>query len=149
MPLGEYCNREVIVIDGEESVLDAAQLMRQHHVGDVVVVAERHGKRVPIGIVTDRDLVVEVMAPELAPEELAVRDIVVESPVVLHEDASLFAALQMMRGHAVRRVPVVGRDGELVGIITVDDVLGLLAEAVGDLAALVERQPKREAARRP
>ncbi len=149
MPLGEYCNREVVVILGDESVLDAARLMRQHHVGDVVIVEEQAGKRVPVGIVTDRDLVVEVMAAGLMPEKLAVRDIVVEPLQALGEDASLFEALRTMRSHGVRRLPVVAGDGSLVGIVTVDDVIGLGAEVLEDLQAIVERQPMREALHRP
>lgn len=127
----------------------AAQLMRKHHVGDVVLVEERKGKRVPVGIVTDRDLVVEVMAPGLAPEELAVRDIVVDSPFLVREEDSLFDVLEMMRGRRVRRVPVVDADGGLVGIIAVDDLIGLLAEMLDDLAAVVGRQREREIERRP
>ena len=149
MTVGEHCNREVVIISGDESVKVAAELMRRHHVGDVVLVEERKGKRVPIGIVTDRDLVVEVMAAGLVAEELAVRDIVIESPFIVREDDSLFDALEMMRSRRVRRVPVVDADGELVGIITVDDIIGLLAEMLDDLAAVVERQREREIERRP
>lgn len=149
MTVGEYCTRDVIVIAGDESVKVAARLMREHHVGDVVLIEERNGKRVPTGIVTDRDLVVEVVAPDLAPEVLAVRDIVTESPFLVREDDSLFDALDMMRHHGIRRIPVVDADGGLEGIISVDDVIGLLAEMLEDLAAVVERQQAREARRRP
>ncbi|HET8700554.1 MAG TPA: CBS domain-containing protein [Nitrococcus sp.] len=149
MTVGEYCNREVIVITGDESVKAAAELMRKHHVGDLVLIEERKGKRVPIGIVTDRDLVVEVMATGLAPEELAMQDLVIESPFLVREDESLFDALEIMRSRGVRRVPVVDAGGALVGIITVDDVIGLLAEMLDDLAAIVERQREREVRRRP
>lgn len=149
MTVGEHCNREVVIISGDESVKVAAELMRRHHVGDVVLVEERKGKRVPIGIVTDRDLVVEVMAAGLVAEELAVRDIIIESPFIVREDDSLFDALEMMRSRRVRRVPVVDADSELVGIITVDDIIGLLAEMLDDLAAVVERQREREIERRP
>ena len=98
---------------------------------------------------TDRDLVVEVMAAGLVPEKLAVRDIVVEPLQALGEDASLFEALRTMRSHGVRRLPVVAGDGSLVGIVTVDDVIGLGAEVLEDLQAIVERQPMREALHRP
>ena len=149
MTVGEYCNRSVIVIAGDESIKAAAQLMRKHHVGDLVLIEEREAKRVPVGIVTDRDLVVEVMAPGLEPEQLTVRDIVVESPFLVREEDSLFDALEMMRGRRVRRVPVIDADGELVGIITVDDLIGLLAEMLDDLAAVVGRQREREIEQRP
>lgn len=148
MLAGEYCNREVVVIGAEESVKVAAELMRKHHVGDLVVVEGPERQRVPIGIVTDRDLVVEVMVPGLQSEDLRVRDLVTESPVLAREDNGLFDVLEMMRSSAVRRVPVVGGGGELIGIITVDDVIGLLAEMLGNLAEVVERQPQARGSRR-
>lgn len=149
MRVGELCNREVIVIRGDESVRVAAELMRRHHVGDVVLVEDRDGRQVPVGLVTDRDLVVEVMVPGLDPETLAVRDILTSSLSTVGEDDGLFDALDLMRARAVRRLPVVDADGALAGIITVDDVVGLLTEMLGRLSAVVERQRSREAVQRP
>lgn len=149
MSVGEFCNREVIIIERDETVWAAARLMREHHVGDVVVVEERADQRVPIGIVTDRDLVVEMMAPEAPDHELAARDIVTDPPRLIREDHGLFDALDLMRTHDIRRLPVVDAADALVGIITVDDVIGLVSEIVDDLAAIVGRQREREARRRP
>jgi CBS domain-containing protein len=149
MQVGEFCNREVIVIGSDESVKEAAELMRRHHVGDVVLVEEREGRRIPVGIVTDRDLVLEVMVPGLDPGELAVKDIVTASLSTTRVDDSLFDALELMRAQAIRRLPVVEADGALAGILAVDDVTGLLTEMLGRLAAVVERQRSREARQRP
>ncbi|WP_435099537.1 CBS domain-containing protein [Arhodomonas sp. AD133] len=149
MSVGEYCTRDVIIMRGDESVAAAAKLMREQHIGDVVLVEDRGDVRRPTGIVTDRDLVVEVMATGLQAETLALRDIVTESAYLVREDDSLFDALELMRHQAVRRVPVVDDAGDLVGLIAVDDVIGLLAEMLDDLAAVVERQREREQARRP
>ena len=76
MAVAEICNRGVIILQRDDTILEAAKLMRQHHVGDVVVVEERGGVRVPVGIVTDRDLVVEIMAPELDHMVITVGDII-------------------------------------------------------------------------
>ncbi len=149
MTVGEFCNREVVIIGRDETVWAAARLMREHHVGDVVVVEEHAGKRVPIGVVTDRDLVVEVMAPEAPGVELAARDIVTDSPRVIREDEGLFDALDLMRGYGIRRLPVVDNDNALVGILTADDVVGMMSEIADDLATVVGRQREREARRRP
>jgi CBS domain-containing protein len=149
MRVGEFCNREVIVIGADESVKVAAELMRKHHVGDVVLVEERQGRRVPVGIITDRDLVVEIMVPELDPGELAARDIVTGSLATTHSEDSMLDALDLMRSKGVRRLPVVETDGSLAGIITVDDVMGLLTEMLGRLAGVVERQRAREVRQRP
>ncbi|WP_017941032.1 MULTISPECIES: CBS domain-containing protein [unclassified Thioalkalivibrio] len=149
MQVAEVCNREVIIITGDESVKTAADLMRNHHVGDVVLVEEHEGRRVPTGLITDRDLVLEVMVPGVDPETLAVRDIVTQPLVAISEGASLFEALELMRAKVIRRLPVVDADGALVGILAVDDVVGLLTEMLGRVAGVVELQRTREGRRRP
>jgi CBS domain-containing protein len=149
MQAGDVCNREVIVIQADESVQVAAELMRRHHVGDVVLYREEGGRRIPTGIVTDRDLVVEVLVPGLDPTALAVRDIVTSPLSVARTDDSLFDALERMRSKAVRRLPVVDADGALAGILTMDDVIGLFTEMQVRLWAVVERQREREEHRRP
>src|SRR5690348_16604406 len=98
MPIGEICSREVVVMQRHESILEAARLMRQHHVGDVVVAEERDGARVPVGLVTDRDLVVEIMATELDPEVITVEDIMEPELVCVKEDVGIFEATQYIRG---------------------------------------------------
>ena len=149
MRVGEVCNREVVVINTDESVKVAAELMRKYHVGNVVVVEEREGKRVPVGIVTDRDLVLEVLIPGLAPEDLAVRDVASAPLATVESGDSLFAAMELMETKAVRRLPVVEADGSLSGILTVDDLSELLTGLQGQLAGVVNRQRKKEAQKRP
>ena len=93
MPIGEICNRDVIISHREDTVADAAKLMREHHVGDVVVVDERDGLRFPVGIVTDRDLVVEIMATELDQKVITVGDIMLEELVTVKESVGIFEAV--------------------------------------------------------
>ncbi len=85
MPVSEICNREVVVVQRDDTALETAKLMRQHHVGDVLVVEDRNGVRVPVGIVTDRDLVVEIMAPELDDTVITVGDIMAQELVTVKE----------------------------------------------------------------
>ncbi|HFK5908135.1 TPA: CBS domain-containing protein [Legionella pneumophila] len=144
MRIGEFCNRDVVMMNGDESVKQAAELMRTHHVGDIVLVEEFKGHRVPIGIVTDRDLVVEVMALDVNPEGLAVQDIVTRSVLVAREEDSLIDSLEFMKEKGVRRLPVVDNDHELVGIITIDDITELLAEMLHKVVGVVDRQEKIE-----
>ena len=148
MPIGEICNREVIIVQRDDTVLQAAKLMRQHHVGDLLVVEERGGQRVPVGIVTDRDLVVEIIAPELDSTVITVGDIMVTKLATVKESKGVFEAIQYMRSKGIRRLPVVDDDGGLVGIVTLDDLLVLLADELGALARLVEREQKNEAGSR-
>ena len=144
MPVGEICNREAITVRRGGSALDAARLMRQHHIGDVLVVEDRGGVRVPIGIVTDRDLVVEIMASELNQKLIAVGDFMVPELATIKENAGVFEAIQYMRAKGVRRLPVVDDSGGLVGILTLDDLLELLAEELLALAKLVAHEQKME-----
>ena len=149
MNVGYHCNRNVVIVTGDETATTAAVLMRRHHVGTVVVVEKREDQSHPVGIVTDRDLVVEIMATELDPDAIVVGDLITDPPVLAREGDSLFDTLEEMQRKGVRRVPVVSGSGVLVGIITADDVIGLLAELLDDLAAMVERQRDLEFRRRP
>ncbi|SFM34055.1 CBS domain-containing protein [Nitrosomonas nitrosa] len=144
MSIGEICNREVVVVQPEDTVLQAAKLMRQHHVGSVLVVDQHNGKPVPVGIVTDRDLVVEVMATELDPETITVSDIMVPDFAMVKEETGVFETIQYMRNKSVRRLPVVDKEGRLIGIIALDDLLTLLSEELNALAKLVAREQKKE-----
>jgi CBS domain-containing protein len=119
--------------------------MRSRHVGDVVVVEQRNGSRHPVGIVTDRDIVVEVVAAGVNPDALTVADITGPDLATVSESEGVYEALHTMRSKGVRRIPVVDRDGGLVGIVTLDDLLSLLAEEMTELAKLVSREKQREA----
>ncbi|MBI5659399.1 MAG: CBS domain-containing protein [Nitrosomonadales bacterium] len=144
MPVSEICNRKVVVVRRGDTALEAARLMRQHHVGNVLVIEERNGDNVPVGIVTDRDLVVEIMAPGLDQQAITAGDIMVPELATVKENVGIFEAIQYMRGKGVRRLPVVDESGGLTGILTLDDLLELLAEELHELAKLVKHEQKKE-----
>ncbi|MGQ9686679.1 MAG: CBS domain-containing protein [Thiobacillaceae bacterium] len=144
MAIGEICNREVVIVSREAPVIEAARLMRQYHVGDLVVVDEPSGRRRPVGIVTDRDIVIEVVAMEVAPETLSVGDIMSAELATVRETEGVFETIRYMRDKGIRRLPVVDRDGWLQGIVTLDDLLILLAEEMGEMARLIGREMDRE-----
>jgi len=144
MSVGEVCNREVVVIDAEASVLEAAHLMREFHVGDVVVVEQRRGMRVPKGILTDRDIVLEIVAKEIDPAAVSCGDAMSYDLRLVSESDDLLDAMEQMRSRGVRRLPVVDDDGALAGILAVDDLIELAAEQLTDLVALIARERQRE-----
>lgn len=148
MTIGTICNREVITVQRDATVLHASVLMRQYHVGDVVVIKNRKNKTVPIGIVTDRDIVVELVATELDCKVITVGDIIITKLIVVKDSAGVFEAIQLMANKGVRRLPVVDDDGGLVGIITLDDLLLLLSKELAALNKLVTREQKNEATKR-
>ncbi len=150
MTIGEICTRKVVVTSRGASIYEAAGLMREYHAGDLVVTEAFGDKRRPVGIVTDRDIVIEILAEGLNPEGLTVGDIMVDHLVTLTEDDSIFAALRLMRSEGVRRAPIIDRGGALIGIISLDDLLELIAEELGDLASLIRAEyRKEEVSRRP
>jgi len=146
MAVGEICNRGVVVAEKTLSVPEAARLMRQNHVGDLVVVDTDGGGQKPVGIVTDRDIVIEVVAAGVDPDSLRVGDIMGPEVASVRESDGVFETLRTMRDRGVRRMPVIDRDGALVGILTLDDLLGLLADEMTELAKLVSHERQREAA---
>ena len=148
MSVGDVCNRNVVMIEKEASVQDAARLMRQYHVGDLVVCTGPEGKRVPVGLVTDRDIVVEVLGEAVGVASVMVGDIMSTNLLTAREGDELWDTLRRMRSAGVRRVPVVDERGFLKGIVTMDDVIELLADELAQLAKLVAREQKVEQARR-
>lgn len=144
MPIGEFCNREVIVADRDTSVFEAAQLMREYHVGCLVVVESLDGPRRPIGLVTDRDIVMEVVAENVAPETVKLGEIISGKLSTIHVTDGVYDTLRYMREHGFRRMPVVNELGELAGIVSMDDYLGLLAEEMTELTRLIAREQGRE-----
>jgi CBS domain-containing protein len=149
MSIGEICTREVVVTSATTRVDTAAELMRRHHVGDLIVVQENGGKQIPLGIVTDRDIVVEVVAAALDPKVLTVGEIMGQELVTGQEDDGILDTLQIMRTKGVRRLPILAEDGGLLGIVTVDDLIEVFAEELTDLARVISRGRAREAKVRP
>lgn len=145
MMAGEICTREVVVAPKSETIVDAARRMRISHVGDLVVIEKRNGRNVPIGIVTDRDIVVSAVAGD--PDHinsLLVGDVMSDDLVTAREEEGVEAALKKMEEHGVRRLPIVDADGALAGIFTLDDVLRYLTGQQSELVALVARGQSRE-----
>ncbi|MHB1142961.1 MAG: CBS domain-containing protein [Sulfuricaulis sp.] len=148
MLVGKICNREVVFVEPDTSIAETARLMREHHVGGLVVVQEKSGKRVPVGIITDRDLVIEVIAEGVDMGDISVGDIMSNQLVTAREGDDLLETLKMMRARGIRRLPVIDDDGALAGILTVDDLIDLFAEQLADLAHLIALEQKREQEKR-
>jgi len=144
MPIGEFCNREVVFATTKTSLTEAAQLMRQYHVGDLVVMDLINEKRVPVGIVTDRDIVIEVIAKSLPVKDFMVGDIMSPQLISVQEKDGVVETIRLMRANGIRRIPVLNQEGGLAGIISVDDLLDLLAEELTELAKVAPREQARE-----
>jgi len=148
MKTGELCNREVITASRDTSIEEAARLMRDHHVGSLVVVESRDGRTEPVGIITDRDIVIEVIAENVALDEVVVGDVMSFALLKVTEDESILETTQRMRARGVRRAPVIAKDGSLAGIIAIDDILQLLSEELLTVSRLMSREAEQEKQKR-
>jgi len=136
--------REVATATPDTPLVRCAQRMHDEHVGCLVIVEERAGRRVPVGMLTDRDIAIEAVAFGIDPRVLNAADLMTPQPAIVREDDDLMAVLATMRSQGVHRLPVVGRDGALRGIVAADDLWGLLAAQVDELARVAEAARRRE-----
>jgi CBS domain-containing protein len=139
MGIGEICIREVTVMGPDESVRTAAELMERHSVGNVIILEEG----VPSGILTDRDIAIRVVARGLDTEKTTTRDVMSRKLATVKEGAGVGDSIRLMLSARARRLPVLREDGTLAGIVTLDDLLDLLAEEANALVKIVRSQQQR------
>lgn len=144
MQLSSFCMLEVACCSPRTTVLEAAHLMRRKHTGDLVVIDDDEDKPSPLGIITDRDVVVEVLGKGLDPAATTVGSVIRTPVVVAEQGEDSSQVLERMRVNGVRRIPVVGGGGRLVGIVTVDDMLRRLAADTALLSEIVSVEQSRE-----
>ncbi|MFC5462506.1 CBS domain-containing protein [Massilia niabensis] len=144
MNISDICTADTISCTRDETVQSAAFLMRKHHVGDLVVVDRVDDDAIPVGIVTDRDIVVSVIALGLDPSSLLVGDIMTDDLLTCREDDDVYQTIEHMRLRGIRRVPVVNHAGSLTGIVSADDLLEFLADEMGDLSRISGSQQAHE-----
>lgn len=130
MPISDYCEKPVASIGAEETVRAAAQRMRLAGLGSLPVVKDGRA----IGIITDRDLALETLCKRLDPNAVRVEEVASRSLVTIEQNASVREAVRLMRRHALRRLPVVDEKQQLVGIVSSDDLVSLIA---GELSGVV------------
>ncbi|HEY7437595.1 MAG TPA: CBS domain-containing protein [Methylomirabilota bacterium] len=128
--LGKICTKPVVTASAQMTVEEAARAMRSRNVGALVVV--NAGR--PIGMLTDRDVAIEVVAKGMDPDVARVGDVMHKKPITIREDLGLFDAAKVFARTGVRRLPVVTKSGVLVGVIAVDDLIMLLGNELGHVA---------------
>jgi len=141
--LKDFATSIVAVVEPETRALVAAQLMRRHHIGALVVVDAQEKTR-PIGVLTDRDLVLALMAEGLDPNLFTAGDIMTVDPVLAHPDMDVLEAVELMRANRLRRLVLADDKGRLAGIVTMEDVLELLTRELGGLASALMGARDRE-----
>lgn len=146
---GDICSRIVTVAERDMTLVQAAQLMRDHHVGCLVVVDETGAGRLVVGMLTDRDIVTAVIAQEVDPDTLRVEDVMTADVVSALEEDSVMDLLGLMRRKGLRRIPVTTPERVLQGLVTLDDLLEIFAEQLRALVLAIEAEQLRERKARP
>lgn len=149
MQIGELCSRNVVFAAETATPAELARLMREHHAGCVVITCEKAGVRKPVGIITDRDIVIELIAKDAPMESCTAGDIMTLELVTAKESDDVGDVFQSMRQHGVRRIPVVDDRGALVGIVSADDLVDYIREQISDLVTLIGREQRKEKSTRP
>lgn len=144
MNVGDCCKRAVIAINGKADAAAAARLMREEHVGFLVVYRDGDELQKPIGVLTDRDLVLTVMARDIDPHAVTAEDVMTRQPLIASESDQLGDMLQGMRFAGVRRVPVVDVRGALTGIMALDDAIDLITGMLCDVAGSIKSEQRQE-----
>lgn len=145
MDAATICNRNAITASVTDELVDAAKLMRDKHVGFLVVTEARpDGGHEPVGVLTDRDIVVAVIAREVDPESLSVGDVMTRQPALAQASDSLEEALRKMREIGVRRLPVVDAARRLIGVLALDDVLDHVAGQLTSIAISIRKEQRIE-----
>jgi CBS domain-containing protein len=132
-------------IDESAPLIDAARMMREKGVGDVLIVRVSDDGTRPVGVITDRDIVVHALACDLSPDELTVADLCTREPVMVDAEADLAEITEAMNMHGVRRV-LVTRDSEIAGVVTLDGVIDAMAQITNNLSEMLTRQLDNELA---
>jgi len=144
MNVSEVCTRRVYLVRAEQPLVEAARQMQQHHVGALVVIEQQGAGVRPVGMLTDRDIVCGQFAHRTDLHCLTVADVMAAPVVTVTEAEGLEAAIVTLRVHAIRRAPVVNVAGDVVGIVTLDDLLPALAAELSTLAQLIGSQSRHE-----
>jgi CBS domain-containing protein len=147
MDLKQIGRKKVVTVTRDASLEQAARLMREAHVGDVVVVEHREGRKIPLGILTDRDIVMATLALGASPSALEAGDIMSAPLVTITENTSLIQVIKIMKEKGVKRVPILS-ENELVGIVALEDLMRLLTSELSALAEVSGRQRTLEQGRR-
>jgi len=144
MLLKDVCVLDVFCCGRSTGIIEAARLMRRHHCGDLVVVDDGDEDRVPVGILTDRDIVVEVLGNELDASRTMVGEVMSRNLVIAQDTEDTSIAIERMHAHGVRRLPVVNHAGTLVGVYTLDDAMKLQAARATELVEIAAKAQAQE-----
>jgi CBS domain-containing protein len=140
MSIGKICETKVITATKDMMITEAAQVMKQHNIGSIVVVEQQQASFIPVGMLTDRDIVTKVVTEDLDLDSVTVGDVMNSELLILKQHQSIQEAIEMMSAKGVRRVPVIDNNDLLIGVFSIDDLFILLADEIQSVARLIRKQ---------
>lgn len=140
MLLRDFCTTDVAVCSRAATLVEVARMLRGRHTGDVVVVDDSSGECIPAGLITDRDIVVKVLGVDQDPRTITAGEIMRTPLICADESEDANVAMARMHAHGVRRLPVTGVRGTLVGIVTLDDLLRIAVEDMTTILGIVSKE---------
>lgn len=140
MSVGEICNRHVTIIGKQDSIHAAARLMRDYSVTNLIVVESCGGINMPVGILSDRDIVIAIIAEGLPSDTVTVGNLMTDTHLIANDNDDVMATLKRMRLKGVRRIPVVSDQHGLVGVLSIDNILEALSEQLNDIDQIIIRE---------
>ena len=143
MSIKSICNTTVVTIQKNSTLHDVSNLMQKKHVGSIVVIELFEGKKIPAGIITDRDIALALGSSPKA-SEMKVEQIMQSAPITVNENEGIYETVVRMRKYGVKRLPVTKEDGSLLGIVSADDILSLMGDEISNLAKINENQFRNE-----
>jgi CBS domain-containing protein len=144
MKVGDYCKRGVVTVPATADAVEIAETMRDEHVGFLVVIEDGDPDRRPIGVITDRDIVLQVCARDVDLHAVTAVDLMSRDPLVAREDDDLAEALQAMRLAGFRRIPVTKHNGALCGVLAIDDAIEITAGLLCDITGSIRNEQRQE-----
>lgn len=144
LSLDQLYEKDVVCLKPDDTVYDAAREMLENHIGDIVITQEENGKTMPVGIVTDRDLVINATAKKLDPETIKLSDIMSKKVITATEDDDLTTLVRLVVDEGVSRLPIVDEAGNLAGILSSKRLFQYFAQGLCELSSISVQQQQRE-----
>lgn len=147
MPISQFCNEKAIRVGPSATAHSIAKKMKMEHINDVIVEERINGKMEIIGIITDRDIVMEAIAEDIELREIKARDMINRKPVTVPESCGVYEAIEIMQKEGVRRLLVMNKSYEVIGVLTTENLLQVLGDEFNQLGNLLKDQSSREKSR--
>jgi len=140
MTIESIATREVVMISESVALNKAAELMKDHNIGAIIVIKDKNTSKTPCGIITDRDIMIKWLEKGIDNQALTVGQVMSQDLLTIKQNQSILDAISALSEKGVRRAPVINQAGEVIGIISIDDIFVLLAKEMDAISKIAQKQ---------